>query len=150
MSVSISIAVLVLLFTFVTWYLSAVPRLHLEAKKSGLPIYFSPFSPNNPVWILVHFTLGYTVLSRLIPPFVFKTVKWTIPGWEHRSKYGYGKGISWETNFMLVTPSNNIAYISNPELAHAVLLRRKDFGRNEVTSRMSSQGFFKASTISDT
>jgi hypothetical protein len=135
---TIIVTVLVLLLSVVVWYLSAVPRLYKEAKSTGLPVYFSLISPSNTLWLIAGSVVGYSTLSRLIPGFLFDRIRYTILGWSFR--YQPDANSSLGNTFVLCSPGSNSIYISDPDMAQAVLMRRKDFGRPENSKSMSLNG----------
>jgi len=124
--------IIFLIVTFVAWYLSALPRNYRLAKKSGIPIHFSPLSPANPLWLVVATLLGFSKLERLLPKFLFDRIKPTIVGWEARCYYEVNE--QWGTNFILVTPGCNTIYVADPDVADEILVRRKDFGKLEIAT----------------
>ena len=127
------VTILVLFLSVVIWYLSALPRHYHNAKKTGLPIYFSPVNQSNPVWLILAAVLGYSTLARILPRSLFERFKVTITGWEYHDKYSVNHRLG--AVFVLVTPGGNTVYIADAEIAHAVLMRRKDCGRIEVAAR---------------
>lgn len=120
-------------FAFLIWYLSALPRNYLAARKSGLPIKFGLWGSANPLWLITCTLVGYSNLSKIMPGFIFDRVKITIPAWEHYCKYFVHE--KWGSTFLLVTPVQNTVFVGDPEVAEEVLVRRKDFPKIEVALR---------------
>ncbi len=122
------VTLLVLCLATAVWYLSALPRNYRNARKSGLPVYFCPVNPNSPVWLVLVAVVGYSRMARILPRPLFDRIKLTIPGWEYRCRYSVNEQLG--ATFILVSPGSNTVFIADPEIAHAVLSRRKDFGRS--------------------
>jgi len=127
-----NITILLLFLTFLSWYISALPHYYKLAKKSGLPIHFTPVNPSNPLWLVIASLLGYSTLERFLPKFVFDRIKLTIVGWEARCYHEVNE--RWGAVFILVSPGCNTIFVSDPEVADAILTRRKDFGRIEIAT----------------
>ena len=123
--------------TTVIWYFSALPRNYRKARQTGLPVHISPVDPSNPLWLVFVSIVHLNGVSRLFPAFMFDRVKLTVPGWEFHYKYEmharFGKA------FVLVGPANNTVYVADPEMAHTVLARRKDFGRVKLAAEMMAK-----------
>ena len=124
---------LILFLSFTIWYLSAIPRYYRLARKTGLPLYFTPVNPSNPLWLIIVSVLGYDAIARFMPKLLFDRVKLTIPGWEYRCKYTMNHRLG--VNFVLVSPGCNTIFIGDPDLGNTILIRRKEFGRIEVAAR---------------
>lgn len=129
---AILLVIIYLVLPLLVWYCSAYPRLYGEAKKTGLPIYFSPVSPNNPLWLVIASVAGRKYISPLMPRILFERIQLTIPGWEIHNNDEVNKKLG--VNFVLVGPGTNTIYISDPEVGHTILARRKEFGLIEITS----------------
>ncbi|KAL8767212.1 MAG: hypothetical protein Q9209_006217 [Squamulea sp. 1 TL-2023] len=95
------------------------------ARRIGLPIVISPVSTLNPFWILLW--RGFpAVLDLKILPFGLGTwARCTSMGWAFQDKHKLHDEIG--SLFTLVTPAANEIIVADPEVAHVVLARRKDF-----------------------
>ncbi|KAF7869848.1 hypothetical protein EAF04_004632 [Stromatinia cepivora] len=121
---------LLVVLSFSIWYLSALPRNYLDAKKSGLPIRFGVWGSANPLWLITCTIVHYSTFEKYLPQFIFNRIKITIPAWEHYCKYSVHE--KWGTSFILVSPGKNTIFVGDPEVAEQVLTRRKDFVKNEI------------------
>ena len=74
--------------------------------------------------------VGYSAISRVCPKVLFNRTKLTIPKWEFMCKYEVHASLG--EAFFIFTPGNNVIVVAESEMAHALLARRKDFGRIET------------------
>lgn len=109
----------------VIWTAYSVWRNYLTARQIGLPIVISPVSTLNPFWILTW--KGFpAVLSLRRLPFGFGTwARCTSMGWSFQDKHQLHDELG--PLFTLVTPAGNEVTVADPQVAHAVLARRKDY-----------------------
>lgn len=88
----------------------------------------------SPVWLVLVALVGYSKIAQILPRPLFDRVKLTIPGWEYHCHYSVNDQLG--ATYILVSPGSNTVFTADPEIAHAVLTRRKDFGRIETAVRM--------------
>lgn len=123
----IGTTILAVFLTLIIWYFSAVPGYYRKARTAGVPVLFSPINPNTPIWMIFTAVVGYRNIERVLPTFIFDTVKLTVPGWEHHCRHTvharHGK------IFILVTPGTLVMLVADPEAAHQMMTRRTDFCR---------------------
>lgn len=107
------------------WTSLGVYRNYVIARRIGLPIVISPVSTLNPFWILSYRAFP-AILSLKHLPFGLGTwARCTSMGWAFEDKYRIHDELG--PIFTLVTPAGNEVTLADPEAAHAVLARRKDF-----------------------
>jgi len=104
------------------------------AQKSNLPIVFSPFSANNPAYLIFASFVGYDRLSRILPTFLWDRMRVMIPGWEFRDKHTVMTRLG--PNFIIVTPKDNNYIIADPDVVNEILVRKTGFGRPDIAARM--------------
>lgn len=126
--------VLFLALGLLAWYFFELPHNYKKATRSGLPVYLCPVSPISPAWLVLVSLMGYSTLEKLLPRFIFDRVKLTIPGWEFHCKHTVHDRFG--DVFILVSPGCNTVFVGDPEIAHDVLNRRRDFGKIEVAARI--------------
>lgn len=120
----------ILIFTtcvlaFLLWTSTSIFRNYVIARRIGLPIVISPVSTLNPLFILLY--RGFpAILSLEYLPFGLGTwARCTWMGWPFQDKYKIHDELG--PLFILVTPAANEVTVAKPEVAHAVLARRKDY-----------------------
>lgn len=119
---------------FTAWYFSSFPRNYFLARQTGLPIFLCPVNPANPFWLVFSTALQPT-FAHYLPHSVYgDRIKVAIYGWQSRCRYTVHARLG--PVFVLVTPGRNEVWIADPEMAHEVLTRRKDFLQLELSSRM--------------
>ena len=93
------------------------------AKRSRLPLVFSPVDAVNPLWILIQPLL--LPLIRRLPSFLRSWTRYNQRGWLFRDKYKmHGElGGAW----MHVTPFNKTVYIADAAACQQVYMRKDDF-----------------------
>jgi hypothetical protein len=130
MILTIAVAILV---PSVFWYFSNYPRNVISARKTGLPILFSPVSPSNPLWLIFSSTFERQ-LAKYLPWFIYKTICMTIYGWQFRYRHSLNRLLPGPV-FVLVTPGQNELWIADPDMVTEVLTRSDDFVQIELSSR---------------
>lgn len=107
------------------WNFFSLFRNYLVARRIGLPIVISPVSTLNPFWILLWRAFP-AILSLKYLPFGLGTwARCTSMGWAFQDKYKIHDELG--PLFTLVTPAANEVTVADPEVASAVLGRRKDY-----------------------
>lgn len=108
-----------------SWTCLCIYRNYVIARRIGLPIVISPVSTLNPFWILLW--RGFpAILSLKHLPFGLGTwARCTSMGWAFQDKYRIHHELG--PIFTIVTPAGNEVTVADPEAAHAVLTRRKDY-----------------------
>ncbi|KAL8785606.1 MAG: hypothetical protein Q9213_003260 [Squamulea squamosa] len=113
------------ILALVLWNALSIFRNYQIARRISLPIVISPVSTLNPFWILLW--RGFpAILNLKILPFGLGTwARCTSMGWAFQDKHKLHDEIG--SLFTLVTPAANEITVADPEVAHTVLARRKDF-----------------------
>ena len=130
MLVVLSISLLCTLVLFI----SHVARLILNyrlARKTGLPIYITPFNPTNVVWVTFS-GISRPLFAKILPRFLYERFVVTCFGWEFYERNRINKKLG--RVFMLVTPGKNEMWVADAAIAEQVMSRRKDFPAIEKTS----------------
>jgi hypothetical protein len=127
---TIAVAILV---PSVLWYFSNYPRNVMSARRTGLPILFSPVSPANPLWLTFSSTFERQ-LAKYLPCSIYKTIFMTIYGWQFRYRHSLNRLLPGSV-FVLVTPGQNELWIADPDMVTEVLTRSDDFIQMELSSR---------------
>ncbi len=113
----------------IAWILWTSISLFLNyqvARKLALPIVISPLSALNPLWMLALKLLP--VLPRFLQMLPFGLGKWarcTYIGWTFQDKCALHDELG--LVFVLVTPSGNELWVADPNTAHIVLSKRKEY-----------------------
>jgi hypothetical protein len=130
-----------LFFLLIVFYVPPFIHNYYNARVSGFPYIICPVDPGNPVWMVFANALRAS-LARVLPVFIFKRIRYALHGWEvidlllnNGVKSGDGRLETPGPAFIVVTPGRNELWIEDPELAHIVLTRRKDFGQAVTTKR---------------
>lgn len=121
-----------LLAGLLLWHFSSFPKNIQLARKTGLPIFICPVNPDNPSW-LVFSSMFQPQLEAWLPSLIYERVQVAIPGWEFRCRYTVNKKLG--SVFVMVTPAKNVVWVADTELAHEILVRRKDFLQLPMASR---------------
>jgi cytochrome P450 len=125
--------------------LTRIFREWRKARVSGIPYMIAPVHPENLVWMIFS-PMFQKQLERYLPAWIYSRISMNIYGWEMRYKYrpveNYGSLL------LLVNFYRTELTIADPDVAHEVLKRPKDFpnsstgnfimgkfGPNLVTSR---------------
>lgn len=106
-----------------------------QAKRSRLPLVFSPVDAINPLWILTQPLL--LPLLRRLPWFLGSWTRYNQRGWLFRDKYKMHTelGDAW----MHVTPLNKTVYIADAAACQQVYTRKNDFVKPTHMFRRSSE-----------
>ncbi len=113
----------------IAWILWTSISLFLNyqvARKLALPIVISPLSALNPLWMLALKLLP--VLPRFLQMLPYGLGKWarcTYIGWTFQDKCALHDELG--LVFVLVTPSGNELWVADPNTAHIVLSKRKEY-----------------------
>ena len=111
---------------WVAWTLVSLLVNYLAARKLTLPIIISPLNALNPLWMLVQKL--FPVLITILPKLPFGLGKWarcTYMGWTFQDKYALHVELG--LVFVLVTPSGNELWVADPDVAHMVFAKRKEY-----------------------
>ena len=96
------------------------------ARKFALPIIISPVNALNPLWMLTHkFVPLLSRIPRSLPFGLGRWAKCTYMGWTFQDKYALHNELG--LVFTLVTPSGNEVWVADPNVAHLVLSKRKEY-----------------------
>ena len=108
------------------WTSFSLLRNYQAARKMSLPIILSPLNALNPLWMLT--LKSFPGLPRIIQALPLGLGKWarcTYMGWTFHDKYALHDEL--DLVFMLVTPSGNELWVGDPNTAHHVLSKRKEY-----------------------
>ena len=127
-----SIAALVVFYLL--WSLAKWIKNYQAARTIGFPIYLCPVNPQTLLWMIFAVPLR-PLLRRYLPRALYNHIRSSIYGWEflHRHESTFPLGSS----FTLVSPGHHEVWITDPEIASAILIRRKDFLQARVVCRKS-------------
>lgn len=113
----------------IAWILWTSKSLFLNyqvARKLALPIVISPLSALNPLWMLTLKLLpvlpGYL---QILPFGLGKWARCTYIGWTFQDKCALHDELG--LVLVLVTPSGNELWVADPNTAHIVLSKRKEY-----------------------
>lgn len=111
---------------WILWTSISLLLNYRAARKLALPIIISPLSALNPLWML---TLKlFPVLPGFLQLFPFGLGKWarcSYIGWTFQDKCALHDELG--LVFVLVTPSGNELWVADPNTAHIVLSKRKEY-----------------------
>ena len=107
------------------WTVNSIYRNYLVARSFGLPIVISPVSPLNPFWILLWRGFPAILSLKHLPYGLGTWARCTSMGWAFQDKHRIHDKLG--PLFVLVTPAGNEVTVADPEAAHTVLARRKDY-----------------------
>ena len=133
--------ILALLGLYLLTVIWALATLYLQVRKSGFPLVVVPTNPDNPFWIVAGVPLR-PLLPRWLPANLRDRITVTTYGWEFAARYKIHSKFG--QSFVIVTPGRNELWTADPDLATAILARRKDFHQPEVTRRKSPSGFARS------
>ena len=107
-------------------------RMIADARSVGLPMVFVPIDQTNFFWILFSSRSRFR-LQRLLPPWLWKRISITIPGWElfepsnPLEKPLAHRADATDTSFILVGPRSFEFWTADPQVSHEILRRIHDF-----------------------
>ena len=107
------------------WTLISIFLNYNVARKITLPIVISPVSPLNPLWILTWRTLPIVLSLKGLPFGLGKWARCTYMGWAFQDKHALHDELG--PVFVVVTPGGNEVIVADPQAAHTILSRRKEF-----------------------
>ena len=113
------------LILWAVWTLQSILTNYHAAKRIGLPIVMSPVSMLNPFWTLAIRFLPVLPLLRALPFGLGHWAGCAYLGWTFDDKYARHAELG--SAFTLVTPNGNEVWIADPEAAHVVMSRRKEY-----------------------
>ncbi|KAL6720095.1 hypothetical protein ACLMJK_002016 [Lecanora helva] len=108
-----------------SWTFISIIQNYLTARNIDLPIVISPVSPLNPIWILTWRTFPSVLSLRHLPFGLGKWTRCTYMGWTFQDKHALHDELG--PVFVIVTPGGNEVIVADPDAAHIVLSRRKEF-----------------------
>ncbi|KAL8727525.1 MAG: hypothetical protein Q9166_005996 [cf. Caloplaca sp. 2 TL-2023] len=107
------------------WTVYSIFQNYQIARRIGLPIVISPVSTLNPLWVLTWRSFPAILRLRHLPFGLGTWARCTSMGWAFQDKHKLHDEIG--PLFTLVTPAANEVTVADPEVAHTVLVRRKDY-----------------------
>ena len=123
---------------WIAWTSLSLFLNYQAARKLALPIIVSPLNALNPFWMLTLKIIPS--LPRFLQLLPFLWGRWprcTYMGWTFQDKYALHVELG--LAFVLVTPSGNELWIADPDAAHLVLSKRKDFHKPTAMYSMYQQ-----------
>ena len=122
-----------LFLAYVTYCIVKTTQVYLKVRKSGFPVWISPFSPTNPVWTILGPILA-PALHRILPYSLWRVLDLAAYGFEWRDHIA-GR-IRSPPGYMIVHASDTVnVYIEDPELASAVLGNRRNYPMDPVAMK---------------
>ena len=114
-----------LILASLTWTLVSIFLNFKVARQIGLPLTISPVSPLNPLWILTYRAFPSILLLKHLPLGLGTWARCTVMGWTFQDKHALHDQLG--PIFVIVTPAGNELSVADPQAAHAILSRRKEF-----------------------
>lgn len=108
-----------------SWTLISVLLNYNAARKIALPIVISPVSPLNPLWILICRAFPIVLSLKTLPFGLGTWARCTYMGWAFQEKHALHDELG--PVFVVVTPGGNEVTVADPQAAHTILSRRKEF-----------------------
>ncbi|KAE8834074.1 hypothetical protein PTNB73_09924 [Pyrenophora teres f. teres] len=121
------------------WHLNYNYR---AARATGLPMVICPYDPDSVFHAILSVPLR-PVFRFLLPSPLFAIVELSIWGWEFRDKAAIHEKLG--PAFIFVTTGLNRLVCADPYMAHAIMMKRKDFVHTEITYK--AMGFLGANII---
>ncbi|KAI2481247.1 hypothetical protein Ptr902_07042 [Pyrenophora tritici-repentis] len=121
------------------WHLNYNYRV---ARAAGLPVIICPYDPDSTLHTILCVPLR-PILCSLLPGPIFAIVELTIWGWEFRDKAAIHEKLG--PAFIFVTTGRNRLVCADPSMAHAIMMKRKDFVHTYITNK--AMGFLGANII---
>lgn len=73
-------------------------------------------------------------MKRILPASIFEVIQVPIFGWEFQDKHVLHDKVG--SAFILVTTGQSQLWCADPDMAHAILARRKDFVQSPLSSKV--------------
>ena len=113
---------------FSLWTILSIFKNYISARTTGLPIVISPFTPLNPLYIILCRSFpSFLSFSRRLPFGLGVWARCTYIGWAFDDKHAIHDKREYGPIFILVTPGGNEVVIADGHATHAIFARRKDF-----------------------
>ena len=125
----------ILTSTLVAWFLWTAISLwnnYIVARRTGLPIVFSPIAPLNLVWVV--FQGWFTPILKPLPWGLGEFTRYIVIGWSFSDKHALHREHG--DAFIIVSPGTNELVVADPNAVTAILSRRRDFTKPEVMYSM--------------
>jgi len=113
------------LLAWFLWMFTSLVKNYWIARKIGLPMVISPATPLNPFWIICYRVFPQVLLLKHLPLGLGQWVRCTFMGWTFNDKYALHDELG--DLFVVVSPGAIEVMVADPQTAHAVLARRKDY-----------------------
>ena len=118
------------------YYLYIFMRNYIDAQRSGFRVLALPIAVGALPWVIFSVPLR-PVFARWLPTFIFERLKMGIYGWEFFAKNKVYEELKTQS-FVLATASTCELWTADPEIAHALLSRHKDFRMSDIGITMMS------------
>ena len=113
------------LLAWFLWMFTSLVKNYWIARKIGLPMVISPATPLNPFWIICYRVFPQVLWLRYLPLGLGRWVRCTFMGWTFNDKYALHDELG--NLFVVVSPGAIEVIVADPQAAHTVLARRKDY-----------------------
>lgn len=108
-----------------SWTVFSISSNYITARRISFPLIISPVTPLNPVWILTYRAFPWILSLKHLPFGLGRWAKCTYMGWTFHDKHALHHELG--PLFVVVTPGGNEVSVADPQAAHAIFSRRKDF-----------------------
>jgi len=125
MAMQISLYISSVLLAWFLWMFTSLVKNYWIARKIGLPMIISPATPLNPLWIICYRVFPQVLLLKHLPWGLGRWARCTFMGWTFNDKYALHDELG--ELFAVVSPGAIEVIVADPQAAHAVLARRKDY-----------------------
>ncbi|KAJ4005759.1 hypothetical protein NW752_011087 [Fusarium irregulare] len=115
---------------WITSQLRTLIRNYRVACATGLPIVICPYDPDSFAFAVVSEPLR-PILKAVLPATMITTFEVTCWGWEFHDKGAAHERLG--QAFMVVTTGHNRLVCADPDMAHSILARRKDFLHPDIS-----------------
>ena len=115
---------------YILSYVSGLATNTRHARKIGLPYVVGPISTSNVLWMIFSVPWRGT-FERVLPRAAWWRLRMLIYGWEFHQRFAVNEDMGGV--FMVAMPSQLRLVVSEPQLTHDVLSRRKDFTTLPIT-----------------
>lgn len=114
-----------IVFGSISWTLFSIITNYNAARKIGLPIVISPVASLNPLWILTYRAFPSVLFLKHLPFGLGTWARCTFMGWHFHDKHALHDEFG--PVFIIVTPGGNEVTVADPQAAHLIFSRRKEF-----------------------
>ena len=119
------LVILTIPLALIIWTTSSLIENLKSARRIGLPVIISPVSSLNPFWILTYRAIPSVLHLRYLPYGLGTWARCMYMGWQFDDKHALHSEFG--PVFTIITPAGNEVIVADPQTAHTVLAKRKDF-----------------------